>query len=106
KISGPLFFGVAKKFEDTVLHALSTKPKGVILDLSNVPFVDATGEDILQNLLRDLTNEGISVYLTNVGNVPYQFLQKGLLSHSNEKVQVFKTNREAILYFLNKNEEH
>ncbi|WP_153732449.1 SulP family inorganic anion transporter [Sporosarcina obsidiansis] len=51
KISGPLFFGTAKSFEDRYPDLLEIDQPIVILDMKNLTALDATGEAALSSLL-------------------------------------------------------
>ncbi|OGT53809.1 MAG: sodium-independent anion transporter [Gammaproteobacteria bacterium RIFCSPHIGHO2_12_FULL_42_13] len=61
-IQGPFFFGVAEKIE----HALAiahTDPKQIIFRLKEVPFMDMTGLDTLEEILEQYQKRGVSAYL-------------------------------------------
>ncbi|AXH98369.1 STAS domain-containing protein [Sporosarcina sp. PTS2304] len=51
KMSGPLFFGTAKSFEDRYVELLNVKQPTIIFDLKNLTALDATGEAALSALL-------------------------------------------------------
>ncbi|MDV6377038.1 SulP family inorganic anion transporter [Sporosarcina sp. GW1-11] len=51
KVSGPLFFGTAKNFENRYYELLNVKQSTIILDLKNLTALDATGEAALSALL-------------------------------------------------------
>ncbi|ARF15033.1 SulP family inorganic anion transporter [Sporosarcina ureae] len=51
KISGPLFFGTAKYFEDRYPELLNLEQKTIILDMKNLTAIDATGEAALSAML-------------------------------------------------------
>lgn len=95
-IAGPLFFGAAKKFEETVFHAIRVQPKAIILDLKNVPFIDATGEDILTNLIKDLKKQEVVVYITNLSKEPLALLKKGDFFQFIEEDDIFPSKEAAI----------
>jgi SulP family sulfate permease len=58
ELSGPFFFGAAYKFKDAI-KIIEKKPKVIIVDMANVPVIDATGihtiKDILHMCRRDKT---------------------------------------------------
>ncbi len=58
ELNGPLFFGAAYKFKDSV-RLIEKKPKVLIMRMRNVPVIDATGlhtiEDVLHMCNRDKT---------------------------------------------------
>ncbi len=74
-IAGPLFFGAAGK----ALSALTVVGSGVhtvIIDLEDVPAVDATGLVALQGAIHRLNGSGIKVVLTGVQPQPRRALAK------------------------------
>ena len=42
-IEGPLFFGVAQTFQQTVMNTINDKPKVLLLRMGKVPSIDITG---------------------------------------------------------------
>jgi SulP family sulfate permease len=80
-IAGPFFFGVASKVSD-VLQNLSEKPKVIILDMKNVPFIDASGAFTLQNFVTQARRNGISVILTSINkNVKHSIAKLSRKDH-------------------------
>lgn len=65
-IEGPLFFGAAQTFEQTILKSLHYHPKVLILRMSKVPFMDSTGESYFSNIVESFTNRGGTVLITGV----------------------------------------
>ena len=51
ELNGPLFFGAAYKFRDAIALAGRT-PRVLILKMRNVPMIDATGLQVVNDLLR------------------------------------------------------
>ena len=78
-IGGPLFFGAAEK----ALGALTTVSGAVhtvIIDLEDVPAVDATGLVALDSTIKHLNGLGIKVVLTGVQPQPHRaFARAGLI---------------------------
>ncbi len=65
EIEGPFFFGAASKFTDS-LRIIERNPKVLIIRMRNVPFIDGTGLNTFDKIQRDLTNEKITLILTEV----------------------------------------
>lgn len=65
-VEGPLFFGAAQTFEQSILSTIHAKPKVLILRLGKVPFIDTTGEEYFRNILRDFKSRGGKVLVTGV----------------------------------------
>ena len=78
-VAGPLFFGAAEK----ALGALTTvsgEVHTVIIDLEDVPAVDATGLVALESTIRHLNSQRIKVVLTGVQPQPQRaFARAGLV---------------------------
>lgn len=64
-IAGPFFFGVATRVRD-ILDRLSASPRVIILDMNNVPFIDASGVLVLKNFMNQAKSRKIYVILTSV----------------------------------------
>jgi len=77
-IAGPLFFGAAKK----AMAALNVQRHGVhtvIMDLKDVPTIDATGMVALESSVERLNQDGIRVILTNLRPEPRAFVERARL---------------------------
>ena len=83
-VGGPLFFGAAQK----ALSALTTitgDVHTVIIDLEDVPAVDATGLVALESIIEDLNDLGIKVVLTGVQTQPKKaFARAGMVDVSGK----------------------
>jgi sulfate permease, SulP family len=62
EVAGPMFFGVVEKFERALLET-HTLPRVLILRLDRVPFIDITGIQTLELVLRELRKKHIAVLL-------------------------------------------
>jgi sulfate permease, SulP family len=65
EVVGPLFFGVADKFKDTLL-LMDKPPKVFILRMRYVPIMDAAGLHALCELHKGLANNGTTLVLSGV----------------------------------------
>ena len=50
EINGPLFFGVARQFQQTLTN-IQLKPKAIIIRMRYVPMIDATGFQSLKEII-------------------------------------------------------
>ncbi|GHS91698.1 sodium-independent anion transporter [Alphaproteobacteria bacterium] len=74
-IDGPFFFGVASHVQD-ILDKLSESPRVIILDMEEVPFIDASGVLVLKNFVTRAKARKIRVVMTCVPkNVKKTLLQ-------------------------------
>jgi SulP family sulfate permease len=62
-VDGPFFFGAAENFE-RALASTHTDPEVVIIRLKWVPFIDITGLQTLEEVVRDLQRRKVRVMLT------------------------------------------
>ena len=75
EIRGPLFFGVAQEFEET-MRIVARKPKIQIIELSHVPTIDATGLHALKSLYEDCKKRNIQIVLSNVKPYPFDIIKR------------------------------
>jgi SulP family sulfate permease len=86
EINGPLFFGAARGFQDTLLNMVSKKPKVIIIRMRYVPFIDATGYQSLISIIKEYRTKGIIILLSGVGlNLEKDFEKNGLYSVLNKE---------------------
>ncbi|MBL0045216.1 MAG: STAS domain-containing protein [Flavobacteriales bacterium] len=65
EINGPLFFGAAQTFTDT-MKTVGDKHRVLILRMRHVPFIDATGLHRLQDIIHTMQRRNMRVLLTDV----------------------------------------
>ena len=83
-IEGPLFFGAAEKLERTLAH-IQRPATTLILRMGNVPFMDATGIDAVEEIIRDFKRHGATVVLVEVRpNVRYKLERGGVIAELGE----------------------
>jgi SulP family sulfate permease len=94
-IQGPLFFGAAQR----AMHALAEvgrDVRGVVLDLRNVPVLDATGLSNLESTLKRLRARHVVVALSGLQTGPARILERaGLSTHEGQPI-TFSTLEEAV----------
>jgi SulP family sulfate permease len=66
EINGPLFFGAARQFQETILST-NMKPKAIIIRMRYVPLIDATGFQSLKEIIKSYNSRNINVILSGVG---------------------------------------
>ncbi len=69
EINGPFFFGAATKFKE-VMQSVENRPKVMILRMRNVQAIDATGLNLLSEIIRENKKEGIHLILSGVHTQP------------------------------------
>ncbi len=83
EVKGPLFFGVADVFADTVLSSDKSK---VVIDMTSVTAIDATGIHALEKIVSVMGEKNIKLTLTGLGDQPVKALKKsGLYEEIGEE---------------------
>jgi SulP family sulfate permease len=83
-IEGPLFFGAAEKLERTLAH-IQRPATTLILRMGNVPFLDATGIDAIEQMIGDFKRHGAAVILAELRpNVRLKLERAGVLEAVGE----------------------
>ena len=78
EITGPIFFGAATKFTDTLS---STDKKVLILRMRSVPAIDATGIHAFETILKNFEKKGKTLIISHANEQPLKALKKsGLYS--------------------------
>jgi sulfate permease, SulP family len=78
ELSGPLFFGAAYKFKDSI-NTIEKKPKVLILRMRNVPVIDATGLHTIEDVLRMCNREKTRLILSGLQPPVLEQIQKSRL---------------------------
>jgi sulfate permease, SulP family len=95
EVAGPLFFGAAQK----AMSALQRVPTGiriVVLDLSSVPVIDATGLVSLESAVARLHGLGMFVVLGGVQGQPLQALAKSGIREHRDRISIHRTMERAL----------
>ena len=93
EINGPLFFGAARQFQETIVQTHS-HPRVVIIRMRYVPMVDATGFQSLKEIVKTFNAQGVRVIFSGVGKE---------LMEDFEKYDVFSfLDREFIVKDVNR----
>ncbi|MFL6200657.1 MAG: C4-dicarboxylic acid transporter DauA [Thermoanaerobaculia bacterium] len=95
EVAGPLFFGAAQK----AMSALQRVPTGisaVLLDLSSVPAMDATGLVALEGTVERLQKMGIYVILAGVQMQPLRVLAKSGIHKRRDRIAVYRSMERAV----------
>ena len=80
EINGPLFFGAAYKFEETIKNS-GKHPRVLIIRMRNVPAIDSTGLHILRQIINIFKKQHATIILSGVCAQPLEALTgSGLVS--------------------------
>jgi SulP family sulfate permease len=75
EIFGSLFFGAIERFKDAMLR-LKIKPKVLIVRMRSVPAIDATGLQVLDDVLESMKGSGGTLMLTGVAEQPLRAMEQ------------------------------
>lgn len=103
EINGPLFFGAADKFLDTMTR-VDRSTKVLILRTRNVPSMDASATHVLTHMVKTCEQHHIHLILSGLNKQPRQTLQKsGLLKRIGEEniLANFETALEKAYVLMN-----
>jgi SulP family sulfate permease len=95
EVAGPLFFGAAQKAM-SALHRTPTGISVVLLDLSAVPAMDATGLVSLEAAVERLQALGIFVVLSGVQRQPLRVLARSGINRRRGRIAVFRSMDRAV----------
>lgn len=65
EINGPLFFGAARQFQETIVNT-HLRPKVVIIRMRYVPLIDATGYQSLKEIIKTYKARNIKVIISGI----------------------------------------
>ena len=95
ELAGPLFFGAAARAM-RALQAVTHQVQVVVLDLRNVPALDATGLVNLESAVARLRSQGIYVVLAGIDGQPRRALAKARWRNKNGEIAIFRDFDRAI----------
>jgi sulfate permease, SulP family len=88
EVNGPLFFGAALKFKES-MRFVEKKPKILVIRMRYVPAIDGTGLHTLGELIKNLQHSGVKIILSGVQPPVYEELQRSRL--------LFKVGKKNVL---------
>jgi sulfate permease, SulP family len=75
EVNGPFFFGAAEKFKEA-MRIVEKTPKIRIIRMRNVPAIDATGMNVLNELYKESQQKGMYLILSGVHTQPLIALER------------------------------
>jgi sulfate permease, SulP family len=95
-VEGPLFFGAAYKFENTMPGPGPDQPDIILMRMSKVPFMDTTGEANLAALVKQMHAAGGRLLISGIQSQPLDLLKKTGLYETIGAARFFDHTGEAI----------
>ncbi|GAA0412874.1 SulP family inorganic anion transporter [Paenibacillus motobuensis] len=97
-VEGPLFFGAAQDFHETVASYIKQKPKFLILRMGNVPFIDTTGEAYFRSIIHEFKAQGGKLLIAGLPPHVKETLVHNGLYYTIGGEHFFEHVNEAITY--------
>ena len=100
RFDGPLYFANTGYFEDKVLERVALKPdlKFVIIDAEGINEMDATGEEMLYNLVGRLKDAGIELIIARAKKQLWDVFERTYLMDALGRDHVFALRTQAFNY--------
>ena len=100
RFDGPLYFANGGYFEDKVLERLAVKPdiKYLLVDAEGISEIDATGEEMLHELLTRLNKMGIEVVFARAKGPLVSMFNRMHLTELLGSKSHFRTRTKALTY--------
>ena len=100
RFDGSLYFGNTSYFEDTILDRVASKPElnFVVIDAEGINGLDATGEEMLHNLARQLKILGIELLFARAKKQIMDILIRTGFVESHGKEKFFRICAHALNY--------
>lgn len=97
-INGPFFFGAAEKFSNMLLDIVKPKSKIIVVNLENVPLIDATGYRGLKIFYNNCKKNELKIYFCGIRSRVYKILKNYGFIDEIQKENIFKDLKENIDY--------
>lgn len=95
EINGPLFFGAARQFQETISNT-HLQPKVIIIRMRYVPMIDATGYQSLKEIIKSYRAKGIKVILSGINEETKKDFEKNEMFSVLNEEYIFKNINEAL----------
>jgi len=95
EVYGSLFFGAIERFKDA-MRRVEKKPKVLIIRMRMVPAIDATGLQVLEDVLERTKREGGKLMLTGVAAQPMEAMERSGLLNKIGREFVFESIDDAL----------
>lgn len=95
EINGPLFFGAARQFQETITNT-HLQPKILIIRMRYVPLIDATGYQSLKEIIKSFKAKGVAVILSGISDDLKNDFEKNEMFTVLEQDFIVKDIKDAI----------
>jgi len=97
-VEGPLFFGAAQMFSQSIIDTIHYDPQILILRLSKVPLIDVTGESHLRTIIENLQKKNVLVLISGLNEQPERKIKTTGLYDQIGTEHFFPHTKHAINY--------
>ncbi len=98
QVEGPLFFGAAQLFFQSIMDTIRYYPQFIILQMNRVPVIDLTGEGRLRSIVETLHKKGTTVLVAELGEQPDQAIHTTGLYDIIGEEHFFARTKDALRY--------
>lgn len=95
EVYGSLFFGAIERFKDA-MRRVEKKPKVLVIRMRMVPAIDATGLQVLEDVLERTRREGGTLMLTGVAAQPLEAMERSGFLKNLGREFVFESIDDAL----------
>ncbi|MGG3575177.1 sulfate permease [Bacillus gobiensis] len=95
-LEGPLFFGSTEKFEEELEEILRAKPRVLLLRMSQVTFIDTSGEALLTKVVKQFKDQKQQVMISGLQQQPKELFWKAGLHKVIGQKYFFEHTGEAL----------
>jgi SulP family sulfate permease len=95
QFNGPFFFGAVSQLSE-VMERIETQPRVYILDLRNVPLIDASGASALDELISRCRRHNTKVIICGLKGQPRTIIRRMELIEKNNNVHIVQNFAAAL----------
>ncbi|MCA0754248.1 sulfate permease [Paenibacillus sp. N4] len=105
-LEGPLFFATTQTLEESVEAEIRIGSKVILLRMSKVPYLDTSGEAVMESLIIRIRREGGELLISGIRKQPINILKKTGLYEQIGRKNFFEHTGQAIGYALTRLDEN
>ena len=102
QVEGPLFFGAAQLFFQSIMDTIRYYPQFIILEMNRVPVMDLTGEGRLRSIVETLQKKGTTVLVAELGEQPDEAMHTTGLYDVIGAEHFFARTHDALVYAIDR----
>lgn len=96
EIDGPLFFGASQKFKEILSRGLFHVPKVLILRMRDVPFIDATGINVLKSISQEMQEQQVELIISEANPEVLRQLNRAKITKLIDQQHIYPNIKQAL----------